>query len=386
MNTIHPNARPSNTEQARFEISNLRRDTAKESLQAFTEIYLKRLLPTPYSVMHEEIFKLLDEASVKRSVKLAIAAPHGYGTSALISFAYVLWSLCYQREPFIVLFARTAKQAGDYLAQIKTQLQKNPLFLQDFPEACHVSDSGREPEVWRKDEIVLFNRTRVLALKAKEQIRSDQRSENHPTLIVCDGIESNHPSSDESEQLFRWATGLISHPDMAETNLIVTGVIRAEHSMLERLAYSEICVGWEGRRYSPIIHWAKHKELWFQWERIYYGKEEYQGRSGPGTAKQFFLSHETMMLEGVQVLWSACEEYYWLMEQLLTLGALRFFNEKLHRYHEHFDAPLVTLNLDNEPREQDGVIPDAYRCLADRKENKPTRRIPIIERIELILD
>jgi hypothetical protein len=380
MNTINPNARPSDIEQARAEISNLRRDTAKESLQAFAEIYLKGLVPTPYSVMHEEIFKLLDEASVKRSVKLAIAAPHGYCTSSLISVAYVLWSLCYEREPFIVLFSRTAKQAGDYLAQIKTQLRKNPLLLEDFPEICHVQSSGREPDVWRRDEIALPNQTRVLALKVWEEIRSGPCSENLPTLVIFDGIESNQPSDGESSQLFRWIDGFRSHPDMAETNLIVTGISGTDHSLLEGLSDSKLCHGWKGKCYSAIIHWAKHKELWIQWEHIYFGAEEYLGRSGSRAAKQFFWARREMMLEGSQTLWPACEEYYWLMEQLLTLNTTRFF-EKINEY---YPDQRVIFNLDDECPEEHRIIFDAYQWLAKRGERKPAL-FSVAERITLSL-
>jgi phage terminase large subunit-like protein len=63
-----------------------------------------------------------------------LAAPRGYAKSTIVSFLYVIWSLCYGKEHFILLLSATAKQAQKLLSNVSTVLETNSLLRADFPE------------------------------------------------------------------------------------------------------------------------------------------------------------------------------------------------------------------------------------------------------------
>ncbi len=72
------------------EIVQARRNTGAQSPQQFAEAYLQSHCNLPFSRMHEEIFSLLKEITVKRNARVAIAAPRGHAKSTIISLAYPL--------------------------------------------------------------------------------------------------------------------------------------------------------------------------------------------------------------------------------------------------------------------------------------------------------
>ncbi len=110
---------------ARQKISALRREAGQKQIITFAKTYLPahfRLEPSP---MHTELLAALQQASRQRGARLAIAAPRGHAKSTLVSLAYVLWCICYGREPFILLISHTQLQAVDALEQVKNELQSN---------------------------------------------------------------------------------------------------------------------------------------------------------------------------------------------------------------------------------------------------------------------
>src|SRR5712691_150270 len=106
-----------------------RREAARGSIEVFSRIYLRPHFSLAPSSMHRDLFTFLQSASTERNARLAIAAPRGHAKSTVTSLAYVLWSICFNLEPFIVLISNTADQAADLLAAVKGELESNPLLL-----------------------------------------------------------------------------------------------------------------------------------------------------------------------------------------------------------------------------------------------------------------
>ncbi len=95
------------------ELVRIQKDICRDSLEAFARIYLPQHFSCEPSVMHREIFGLLEEATNTRNRRLAVAAPRGHAKTTLASLAYVLWSICYNQEPYIVLISNTAEQSAE---------------------------------------------------------------------------------------------------------------------------------------------------------------------------------------------------------------------------------------------------------------------------------
>src|SRR5688572_12777645 len=98
------------------EVSRVRRQLAASSPQKFAQCYLGHHFKHPPSPMHLEIFGLLQNMIVKRSQRIAIAAPRGHAKSTIVSESFVLWCICYKLEHYILLISQTLDQAAAYLS------------------------------------------------------------------------------------------------------------------------------------------------------------------------------------------------------------------------------------------------------------------------------
>ena len=52
--------------------------------------------------MHKEVFDALAGLVEKRAGRLAIAAPRDHAKSTIVSLAFVLWCVLYEKERFVV--------------------------------------------------------------------------------------------------------------------------------------------------------------------------------------------------------------------------------------------------------------------------------------------
>src|SRR6185436_2013548 len=105
--------------QIQERIRRYRREAARASIETFARVYLRAHFSLPPSPMHRDLFAFLQAASTERNARLAIAAPRGHAKSTVTSLTYILWAICFNLEPFIVLISNTADQASDLLAAVK---------------------------------------------------------------------------------------------------------------------------------------------------------------------------------------------------------------------------------------------------------------------------
>ena len=115
------------------EASAVRRSASEGSIYTFAKMYLSAHLKFEPSEAHKEIYAELQKASNNRGVKLAVAAPRYFGKSTLITLIYILYSICYGKEKFIIIISNTASQATHTLDNIKLEfLKKNIFFFCSF--------------------------------------------------------------------------------------------------------------------------------------------------------------------------------------------------------------------------------------------------------------
>ncbi len=317
-------------------VSRVRRIAGQTSLERFCAIYLPAHFRDEPSRMHREIGELLESATVERGERLAIAAPRGHAKSTLVSLGYVLWSIVYGTEKYIVLISNTAEQASDLLSFVKAELTTNDRLLEDFPEVCEPLGQRPGPERWRKDEIITRDGasggagTKVTALGAEKKIRGRRHRQDRPTLIIADDIEneSEARSEDQRRNKAEWFNKAVLKAGSAETNVVVVGTVLHYDSVLAQLLDPLKSPGWSGHRYQAVMSWSTRPELWETWEQVYCHREEHEGASGPEAARAFFESSRDAMLEGTEVLWPAREPYDQLMELRLREGRASFDSEK----------------------------------------------------------
>ncbi|HUU18008.1 MAG TPA: phage terminase large subunit [Sedimentisphaerales bacterium] len=308
------------------EIIQARRNTGAQSPQQFAEAYLQSHCNLPFSRMHEEIFSLLKEITVKRNARVAIAAPRGHAKSTIIALVYPLWCVLYGKESFVLIVSSTSDQAILRLNDIKKQLETNPLFLSDFPEVCR----SKKQAPWRSNRILLANGAMISAYGAEQQLRGVKKGKDRPGLIICDDLENLEQVREEQqrEKLKSWFTGTLMNAGHPATNFIVTGNVLHYDSLLANLLEPICNPGWIAKKYKAIEKFSDRPELWQQWSSIFRGLSEFEEETGPEAAKAYFEANCNTMLEGTQVLWPQRDDYHSLMAMLERDGTVTFYREQ----------------------------------------------------------
>lgn len=331
-------------------ISEHRRQLAAASPKAFAQVYLGNHFVLPPSRMHEELFEMLARATEKRNQHIAVAAPRGHAKSTVVALAYVLWSLLYEHDKFVLLVSATGEQAKQLLKHVKDEIQGNPRLLADFPEVCHPPGSKSTPKPWRAHQIALHNGAMVRALGGNQAIRGMRHREHRPSLVVIDDLENQEQceSSDQRFKLKDWFEKTLLKVGDEKTNFIVVGTILHYDSLLANLTFPGLArgkgAGWEHRIYRAVESFSAHLELWEEWEAVFFGEKEYVGVAGPRRAHLFYEDHWRKMLEGTRVLWPEREDYRKLMEIRATEGRLSFQSEKQN---EPLDPDQCMFNVEN---------------------------------------
>lgn len=311
-------------------ISKQRREIGAKSIMAFALTYLGAHFTLAPSPMHLEICTFLESASRLRGDRLAFAAPRNHAKSTIVSLAYLLWCICYGKEPFILLISNTLDQAADFLSQIKRELQSNPRLIEDFPEVCEPPSGSSGNRRWRRDEIITRNDIKVTALGADTKIRGRKHREDRPTLIILDDIENEVEvrSPDQRRRKAEWFYKAVLKAGSAKTNVIVIGTILHYDALLATLVDARKSPGWTGRTYKAVIQWSTAIEDWAHWEAVFCSLETYRNARGPEAARRYFEAHEKRMLKGTKVLWSQREDYISLMIIRIVEGRVSFDSEK----------------------------------------------------------
>jgi len=317
------------------QLSAARRAVGKRSFRGFAETYLARHFNQPASAMHLDLFARLERATVERGLRLAIAAPRGHAKSTIVSLAYILWCICYAREPYILLISDTVDQASDLLSLVKNELENNELILADFPEISETPGLLKRDRArrWRKEEIITRGPdggVKVTALGADKKLRGRKHKQHRPSLIIIDDLENETDvrSPEQRQQRASWFNRAVLKAGTATTNIVVVGTVTHYDALLTNLIDSRKSPGWTGIKYRAVISWSSRLDLWDRWQGIYCDQEMFEENGGAVAASRYFEANREPMLEGTDVLWPEREDYYELMKQRLLDGRFAFDCEK----------------------------------------------------------
>lgn len=315
-------------------VNRQRRLMGGESPETFAKVYLTHHFPLAPSRVHKELFGMLADATKSRPKRLAIAAPRGHAKTTVVSLAYVLWSILYQREMFILIVSATREQAVQLLKTIKDELQCNTLLIQDFPNECYPPGAKPAPKPWRDNQIVLRNGVSIRALGANQGIRGTKHQQHRPSLIIVDDVEEQEQaqSAEQREKLRGWFEKTLLKAGNQQTNVIVVGTIIHYDSLLANLTDPRRARGkgggWDNRKYQAVESFSERLDLWDKWEAIYVGEDSFEGLEGSKAADAFFDTNREEMLKGTKVLWPELENYQQLMVTRIVEGRFSFQSEK----------------------------------------------------------
>jgi predicted phage terminase large subunit-like protein len=309
------------------QLSRINRDLGKD-FAFFRKFYFEHYHRFPDSAFHKEAVVLLKDITLKRGQKLAIAAPRASAKSTLITLEYVLYSICYRLDPFIVIFSSTTDQSERYLNDIKRELESNPKLIADFPEICEFGKKPGPPR-WCKREILTKNGVNVITMSPGKQARGMRNREARPSLIILDDAETDEKiqSAEQYDKIHDWFTKTVLKLGSAETNIIMTGTIHHYNSLLAQYVSEKANPDWIKKVYRSVMSETVNPKLWEKWARIYHYHEEFNGEEGPAAAAEYFEANREAMLENTQVLWPEYKNYYELMKMREEGGHASFDSE-----------------------------------------------------------
>jgi len=292
------------------------RKAGEGSLYNFAKLFMPEHLKYLPSIAHREIYQILEEITVARGKKVALAAPRNFGKTSLVMLIYIIYLICYGKEKFIVILSGTQSQAMQTLENIRKELTENERLRKAFPEIFE-SEGRPKPPRWKRDDIVTRNGIEILALGRGQQIRGRKYGNARPGLIAVDDLESDAitSSNEGRDKLKNWFTTSVLRAGSEETNFLLLGNIFHPFSLLGEYTNQEISPGWISRVYKAVISWPVHMDFWGKWENIYRGRETYKDSYGPKAALQYYKENKTVMDEGSKLLWP---ERHMLYDMMVT--------------------------------------------------------------------
>ncbi len=305
----------------------LRREECSRSLLLFAKIYFQHYLTINHCGFHKELCAILEEMTEKRGARFALAAPRMSAKSTFVSCIYVLWSICYAKEKYIILISDIQDQADKLLKHVKDELESNQFLCESFPEACLREDEART-KVWTKNKIETKNGVRVEAYGTFGKVRGQRHKQYRPTLIILDDIENdeNTQSPRQMTDLDNWFNNAILLGN-DRPNIVLVGTIHTYGCLLAKYTQQNQ-TGWTKKIYKSIIQPASNQPLWERWKAIYKGEHSYGSDESDKAAREFFEDNKKEMIQGAVVLWPEQEDYYALMKLIMDTSETYFNREK----------------------------------------------------------
>ena len=197
------------------------------------EVCAKTLFPErftlPFSSLHREIFRILDDDSIKLA---AIAAPRGFGKTSIVNIAYPAQQILFRKRRFIVQTSNTATQAVLQSENLKRELLTNREILDIF--------GPMKSDTFSKEMWVTQTGTMILPRGAGQQVRGLLHDKDRPDLIILDDVEDSETvlNVDQRKKLKEWFFADVMNSvakAKKDWRIIVIGTILHEDSLLANL-------------------------------------------------------------------------------------------------------------------------------------------------------
>lgn len=216
-----------------------RRSLAK-TLTGFCLVYLSHYLDIEPASFHPELLNTLGDHKEKM---IEIIGFRGSAKSTFGSLALPIWAALEYPElyKFILPIADTGLQSAINIANIKNELENNPLIKQDYGEIKgeFVADWTLESEEeWQAKNMLLSNGVRILARSRGQKVRGLRHNQHRPKLIVVDDPEDLEwvRTKENRDKTERWLRGeVIPAIDELTGRLVVIGNQLHTDALMARL-------------------------------------------------------------------------------------------------------------------------------------------------------
>jgi len=159
-----------------------------------TALFCKMIFPErfdfPFSLGHYEIFRALDDDSIK---KLLIIAPRGFGKTTLLQLGYAARRILYNQNRFIVPISKSEINALNQTETLKMQLVSNPMIKKIWGS---MKSQQFSKEQWRANNRL---KTVIMPRGSGQQVRG-LILDSRPDLLIGDDIEDVEGVESETQR------------------------------------------------------------------------------------------------------------------------------------------------------------------------------------------
>ena len=214
-------------------------------LDVFGKTFLPESFSTPYSELHDDIFRLVNDSTKQ---KVAIAAPRNVGKTT-IAKTLVERSILYRDYEFILYISNSEGVAAMQTENIKRELRTNRDIRSVFGDIT-ISDDDIDDEIFSKKAWVAYGNTLVMPRGSGQQVRGLLYKNYRPQLIIVDDLEKKDEleNPENRRKLKEWFySDLLKCVDRYSDKwrIIYIDTLKHYESLLEELLQSE---DWDGIR------------------------------------------------------------------------------------------------------------------------------------------
>jgi hypothetical protein len=215
-------------------------ELAEHSLLYFIITYLTAA-QSAFAEVHYELAEHLQTPTIYGHPKRILSLfPREHAKTTLVTFAFVLWCVVYNKKSNIVLVSDTAVQAKEFLRNIKIELSNNELLKNDFGDLVPKARRSAQ-EKWDETHIITTNQVQIKVFSPGVQLRGIQRNVvvtdeqgvvstqiQRPDLIILDDILKDQfvRSREQRDDLYKWFFNVMFNAaDSNVGDIIVIGTI-----------------------------------------------------------------------------------------------------------------------------------------------------------------
>jgi predicted phage terminase large subunit-like protein len=202
-----------------------------ELIEGFAGAYLSPMYdnPAPVPDFHREAWAVYcapDELA-------AIAAPRSHAKSSALTHAYVLATVLFRVQDYVVIVSATEELSIGHLGDIAKELRDNDDLIADFGIGGFETDAKTDIVVAFKDG----HRCRIIARGSGQKMRGLKWHGKRPGLVVCDDLEEDAQveNLDMRRRFRRWFYRALLPVRRKGGVVRVHGTILHEDSLLARL-------------------------------------------------------------------------------------------------------------------------------------------------------
>ena len=232
-------------------------EVTSNDLYKFVSYFLHSFLTFSVPDFHVEIYQ-----TIPNTQRLVMAAPRGFGKSAISSIFYPTWCGLFEKQKDICIVSATEGLAVEMLRAIKRELESNPKILAFFGDM--------RSDKWSESHIILRNGVNIRARGAGGQIRGFR-----PSLVILDDIETDEGvvSEEQRKKLKDWVFKACLNTLLPEGQFLVVGTILHPLSLLADLL--QIKNNWTKLKYQAYKgEQIEGNEIW----RAFWSHERLQQR------------------------------------------------------------------------------------------------------------